>query len=144
MLELANVQKKDLIYDLGSGDGRIVIAAAKKYGCRAVGYEIDRDLVESSRENVGKAGVERLVTIEQKDVFTADLSKADVIAVYLLPKQLEKLVPRLQELKPGSRIVSHQFEIPGIKPDKTIEVKSAEDGDGHTIHFWTVPLVISK
>jgi protein-L-isoaspartate O-methyltransferase len=140
MLELAGVGEKDLVYDLGSGDGRIVIAAAKRYGCRAVGYEIDRELVELSRENVGKAGVERLVTIEQKDVFTVDLSKADVIAVYLLPKQLEKLVPQLEKLKPGSRIVSHQFEIPGVKPDKQVRIESNEDGDDHSLYLWTAPL----
>lgn len=144
MLETAAVKKSNVIYDLGSGDGRIVIAAAKKHGCRAVGYEIDPELVKLSRENAVKAGVERLVTIEQTDVFTLDLSPADMIAVYLLPKQLEKLIPQLKKLKPGSRIVSHQFQIPGVKPDKTIEVKSAEDGDGHTIHLWTAPLVTSQ
>ena len=140
MLELAGVGEKDLVYDLGSGDGRIVIAAAKRYGCRAVGYEIDRELVELSRGNVGKAGAERLVTIEQKDVFTLDVSQADVIAVYLLPKQLEKLIPQLEKLKPGSRIVSHQFEIPGIKPAKVIVADSEEDGDKHTLYLWTMPL----
>jgi len=140
MLELAGVGEKDLVYDLGSGDGRIVIAAAKRYGCRAVGYEIDRELVELSRENTAKAGVECFVTIEQKDVFTVDLSKADVIAVYLLPKQLEKLIPQLEKLKPGSRIVSYQFEIPGIKPDKQVRIESNEDGDDHSLYLWTSPL----
>ena len=140
MLETAAVKKSNVIYDLGSGDGRIVIAAAKKHGCRAVGYEIDPELVKLSRENAVKAGVERLVTIEQTDVFTLDLSPADMIAVYLLPKQLEKLIPQLKKLKPGSCIVSHQFEIPGIKPDKTIEFESDKDGNRHKVHLWMAPL----
>ncbi len=85
-----------------------------------------------------------MVTIEQGDIFKVDLSQADVIAVYLLPKQLELLIPQLKKLKPGSRIVSHQFEIPGIEPDKTIEMQSGEDGEGHTIHLWTAPLQKAK
>jgi cyclopropane fatty-acyl-phospholipid synthase-like methyltransferase len=144
MLELAAVKTSDVVYDLGSGDGRIVITAAKKYGCKTVGYEIDKELVELSHERVKEAGVEQRVNIEHKDIFTVDVSRADVIAVYLLPKQLEALIPQLEKLKPGSRIVSHQFEIPGVKPNKTIEVKSAKDGDRHTIHLWMAPLVIPK
>jgi tRNA G37 N-methylase Trm5 len=144
MLELAEVNKLDVVHDLGSGDGRIVIAAARKYGSRAIGYEIDKELVTLSREQAAKAGVVDRVTIEHGDIFKVDLHQADVIAVYLLPEQLEKLIPQLKKLKPGSRIVSHQFQIPGVKPDKTIEVKSAEDGDGHTIHLWTAPLVTSQ
>ena len=140
MLELAAVQKKDVVYDLGSGDGRIVIAAAKKYGCRAIGYEIDRELVELSRDKAREAGVERLVTIEGKDIFDADLSSADVVAVYLLPKQLEELIPQFQTLKPGSRIVSHYFGIPGIEPEKTFLIESRDDGEEHTIYLWTGPL----
>ncbi len=144
MLELAEVEKKSIVYDLGSGDGRIVIAAAEEYGCRAVGYEIDKELVALSREQAKKTGVAEMVTIEQGDIFKVDLSQADVIAVYLLPKQLELLIPQLKKLKPGSRIVSHQFEIPGIEPDKTIEMQSGEDGEGHTIHLWTAPLQKAK
>ena len=144
MLGLADVEKKSLVYDLGSGDGRIVIAAAKNHGCRAVGYEIDKELVTLSREQVAKAGVAELVAIERGDIFDVDLKQADVVAVYLLPKQLELLIPQFQKLKPGARIVSHQFEIPGIKPDRTIEVKSTEDGDAHKIHIWTAPISITK
>lgn len=140
MLELAEVKKSDVVYDLGSGDGRIVITAAKKYECKALGYEIDKELVEMSRERVKEAGVEQRVKIEQRDIFTVDLRQADVIAVYLLPKQLEALIPQLAKLKPGSRIVSHHFEIPGITTDKTIELKSEEDGSRHKIHLWTAPL----
>ena len=140
MLELADVKDTDVVYDLGSGDGRILITAAKKYGCRAIGYEIDRELVELSRENAKKAGVEELVKIEHKDLFTADLSSADVIALYVLPSQLEKLLPQLEKLKPGSRIVSHEFEIPGTTPDKMIEAESKDDSNRHKVYLWTTPL----
>ena len=140
MLELAEPKETDTVYDLGSGDGRIVITAAKKYGCRAVGYEIDKDLVESSRAMTQQAGVEQLVTFEHSDLFTADLSQADVIAVYLLPAQLEKLLPQLAKAKPGTRLVSHQFEIPGAAPQKSLRIRSDEDGETHTLHFWTLPL----
>ncbi|MHC4406377.1 MAG: outer membrane protein assembly factor BamB family protein [Planctomycetota bacterium] len=140
MLELAAVKTSHVVYDLGSGDGRIVMTAAKRYGCQAVGYEIDRELVQLSSENAKKAGVEPLVKFENTDIFTVDLSGADVIAVYLLPKQLEKLIPQLEKLKPGSRIVSHQFDMPGVKPDKVIVVDSEEDGDKHTLYLWTTPL----
>ena len=140
MLELADVKKTDAVYDLGSGDGRIVIAAAKKYGCKAIGYEIDKELVELSRQKSEMAGVKSLVTIELQDLFTADLSNADVIAVYLLPKQLEKLLPQLEKLKPGARIVSHYFALPDIPPDKTVKVQSPEDSNEHTIYLWTLPL----
>ena len=116
------------------------MTAAKKYGCRAVGYEINRELVQSSSENAKNADVESLVKFENMDIFTVDLSGADVIAVYLLPKQLEKLVPQLEKLKPGSRIVSHQFEIPGVKRDEMVAVESNEDGDRHTLYLWTTPL----
>jgi outer membrane protein assembly factor BamB/precorrin-6B methylase 2 len=139
MLELAEVKPIDVVYDLGSGDGRIVITAAKKYGCRAVGYEVDRDLVEISREKAKQAGVAGLVSFEAKDLFTADLSDADVIAVYLLPRQLEKLLPQFEKLKPGARIVSHHFEIPGAPPEKTIRVASQEDAEIHGLHRWTWP-----
>ena len=140
MLEMADVKKTDVVYDLGSGDGRIVISAAKKYGCKAVGYEIDKELVELSRTKAEAAGVKSLVTIEAKDLFTADLRDADVIAVYLLPQQLEKLLPQLEKLKPGVRIVSHYFSLPDTKPDRTLTVKSPEDSNEHTISLWTTPL----
>jgi outer membrane protein assembly factor BamB len=140
MLELAKVQKSDVVYDLGSGDGRIVIAAAKTYGCRAVGYEIDEVLVKVSRENARQAGVEPLVTIEQKDLYTADLRQATVIALYLLPQQLEALVPQLIKLPPGTRILSHQFAIPGIDGGGVTTLASEGDGDEHKVYLWTTPL----
>lgn len=140
MLESAKVTKDDAVYDLGSGDGRIVITAAKKYCSRAVGIEIDAELVSISRAKAKEAGVGELVTIEQQDIFETDLSDADVVAVYLLPTQLEKLIGRLEQLPPGARIVSHQFEIPGIKADRTERITSDEDGAEHAIYLWTAPI----
>jgi SAM-dependent methyltransferase len=120
MLELAQVTKDDLLYDLGCGDGRIVVTAAKRYGCKAVGYDIDPERVEESQENVEKNNVGHLAAIEQKDIFTLDLSKANVVTLYLLPRLNVKLIPQLEKLKPGSRIVSHDFRMRGIKPDELI------------------------
>jgi len=139
MLELAEVKETDVVYDLGSGDGRIVIAAAKQFGCKGVGYEIDRELVEFSQVRAKGAGVASIVTIEHRDIFDADLSEADVITVYLLPRQLEALIPQFATLKPHARIVSHQFEIPNVGPDKTVEMDSKEDGNKHTLYLWTTP-----
>ncbi|MHC4229994.1 MAG: SAM-dependent methyltransferase [Planctomycetota bacterium] len=141
MLELAQVTKDDLVYDLGCGDGRIVVTAAKKYGCKAIGYDIARKRVKESRANVEKNNVGHLVRIEQEDVFTLDLSKASVITLYLLPELNVKLIPQLEKLKPGSRIVSHDFDMKGVKPDKVIQVHSSDgDWDEHTVYLWTTPL----
>jgi hypothetical protein len=140
MLEMAQVTKDDLLYDLGCGDGRIVVTAAKKYGCKAVGYELRRGRVKASLENVAKNNVGHLVTIEQKDIFTLDLSGADVITLYLLPDLNVKLIPQLEKLKPGSRIVSHDFDMKGVKPDKVVELSLEDDWDQHTIYLWTTPL----
>jgi SAM-dependent methyltransferase len=140
MLELAKVKKSDLIYDLGCGDGRIVVTAAKRYGCKAVGYDIDRQRVKESLENVSMNGVGHLVTIEQKDNFTHDLSKADVITLYLLEHLNVKLIPQLEKLKPGSRIVSYRFDMKGVKPDKIVTVTLKEDNSEHKVYLWTTPL----
>jgi len=140
MLELAEVKKEDLLYDLGCGDGRIVVAAAKKYGCRAVGYDIDPKRIKESLENVAKHNVQDLVKIEEEDIFTLDLSKANVITLYLLPSLNVKLIPQLEKLKPGSRIVSHSFRMRGVKPDKVVKFKSKEDDSEHSIYLWTTPL----
>ncbi|MFZ2145734.1 MAG: methyltransferase domain-containing protein [Sedimentisphaerales bacterium] len=140
MLELAEVKKDDLVYDLGCGDGRIVVTAAKRYGCKAVGYDIDPERVEESLDNVEKNEVGHLVRIEQKDIFTLDLSKANVITLYLLPSLNVKLIPQLEKLKPGSRIVSHDFRMKGVKPDKVIKLTSNEDGGEHKVFLWTTPL----
>lgn len=140
MLQLAEVKKDDLLYDLGCGDGRIVITAAKRYGCKAVGFDIDPRRVEDSLENVQKNKIGHLVGIEQKDIFTLDLSRADVITLFLLSRLNVKLIPQLEKLKPGSRIVSHIFPMEGIKPDKVITLISKEDKSEHTIYLWTTPL----
>ncbi len=142
MLELAQVKKGDLLYDLGCGDGRIVVTAAKRYGCRAVGYDIDPDRVKESLQNVEKNNVGHLVTIEQKDIFTLDLSKANVITLYLLPSLNVKLFPQLEKLKPGSRILSHEFRMRGVKPDKVVKLHSDYDDQEHKIYFWTTPLTV--
>ncbi|MFH1741904.1 MAG: methyltransferase domain-containing protein [bacterium] len=138
MLEIAEVGKDDLVYDLGCGDGRIVITAAKKYGCKAIGYDIDPKCVKEALENVEKNNVGHLVQIEQKDIFTLDLSEATVITLFLLPDLNLKLIPQLEKLRPGSRIVSHAFDIEGVEPDKIVDVTS-EDGSS-IIYFWTTPL----
>ena len=141
MLELAQVTKNDLLYDLGCGDGRIVVTAAKKYGCKAAGFDLRRGRVKASLENVKKNNVGHLVRIEQKDIFTLDLSKANVITLYLLPELNVKLIPQLEKLKPGSRIVSHDFDMEGVKPDKVVTIEDEEDEYGdHTIYLWTTPL----
>ncbi|MEX0804684.1 MAG: methyltransferase domain-containing protein [Candidatus Binatia bacterium] len=133
MIELGRVKKGDVVYDLGSGDGRIVITAAKK-GARAVGFDVDGDLVKESRENIRKAGVEKLAEIKQQDILTVDLSPATVVTMYLLPDVNLKLKPNLlKQLKPGSRVVSHAFDMGEWKPDKVERV------NGRTIYLWTIP-----
>jgi len=140
MLELAEVKKDDLVYDLGCGDGRIVVTAAKKYGCRGVGYDIDPDRVIESMENVKNNNVQKLVHIEQKDIFTLDLSEASVITLYLLTSLNVKLIPQLEKLKPGTRIVSHDFDMRGIvTPDKSITV-TTDNNETHDIYLWIAPL----
>jgi len=133
MIELAGVKKGDLVYDLGSGDGRIVVTAAKK-GAKAVGFEIDGDLVKQSRDNIRKAGVQEQAEIRQQDILTVDLSAASVVTMYLLPDVNLQLRPNiLSQLKPGSRVVSHAFDMGDWKPDRTERV------DGRTLYLWTIP-----
>jgi len=140
MLQEAGVKRTDVVVDLGSGDGRFIIAAAKKYGCKAIGYEIDARLVQQSRETLARENLGALATIEHRDIFTLDLSGADVITVFLYPRLMERLIPQFEKLKPGARIVSHQFEMPGVKADEMLIVESKEDGDKHRIFLWTTPL----
>jgi hypothetical protein len=140
MLDVAKVSKDDVVYDLGCGEGRIVITAAKVYGCKSIGYEINKSLVRLARENAEQAKVDDLVTIEEKDLFNADLSEASVITLYLGSKLNRELVPQLEKLRPGSRVVSHEFDIPGVQPDKVVKVVSDEDDVEHTIYLWITPL----
>jgi precorrin-6B methylase 2 len=140
MLELAEVKKDDILYDLGCGDGRIVVTAAKKYGCKCVGYDVDPQRIKESLENVEKNNIGDLVRIEQEDIFTLDLSKANVITLYLLPSLNVKLIPQLEKLKPGSRIVSHDFDMRGVTPDKVVKVNPENEYSEHTVYLWTAPL----
>ncbi len=144
MLEMAKVTKDDVIYDLGCGDGRIVVQAAKKYGAKGVGYDVDPQRIKECHENAKSNKVEDLVKFEQEDIFTLDLSKANVVTLYLLPSLNVRLIPQLEKLKPGSRIVSHDFDMQGVTPDKVITMNSEEDNVEHTIDLWTTPLKKEK
>ncbi len=138
MLELAEVKEGDVVYDLGCGDGRIPVTAAKKYGVKAVGFDVDPQRIKESNANVEKNGVGKLVTIRQEDIFKQDLSKANVVTLYLLPSLNVKLMPQLRKLKPGSRIVSHSFDMRGAKPKQVVQVQSKEGGE-HSVYLWVVP-----
>ena len=140
MLEVAKVTKDDLLYDLGCGDGRIVVAAALQHGCRAVGYEIDDRKVRQSKENVQRNRLEKLVRIQQQDIFTLDLREASVVTLYLLPEMNDQLVPQLKQMKTGCRIVAHDFAIDGYQHDRLVTLKSKEDGTPHDIFLYTLPL----
>ena len=135
MLKVADVQENDVLYDLGSGDGRIPIMAVKKYGVRrAVGIDIDPQRIKEANENARKAGVTDRVSFRNEDLFEADISEATVVTLYLLNSVNERLRPKLlRELRPGTRIVSHAFHMGDWRPEKKINV------NGRTVYFWTVP-----
>src|SRR6266851_38664 len=134
MLRLANVKKGDVLYDLGSGDGRIPVTAAKRFGIRAYGIDIDPQRIQEANENAKKNGVTNLVQFRQEDLFKSKFADATVVTLYLLPDLNVKLRPRLlAELKPGTRIVSHQFDMGTWKPDRKVEL------NGRTIYLWTIP-----
>lgn len=135
MLKLGEVGPGDVIYDLGSGDGRIPIEAAKRFGTRGVGIDISPIRVAEAKANARAAGVTRLVRFRQEDLFTADFREASVVMLYLLPDLNLRLRPKLlAELKPGTRIVSHAWDMGDWKPEKTVEV-----AEGYTIFLWRVP-----
>lgn len=134
MLRLAKVTKNDRLYDLGSGDGRIVITAAKQYGISGVGVDIDPTRVKEATENAKQAGVSDRVEFRQQDLFQTDFKDATVVTLYLLPQINLRLRPKLlSELRPGTRIVSHAFDMGNWKPEKVVQV------NGRTIYLWTVP-----
>lgn len=133
MLKVAKVTGKDVLYDLGSGDGRIPIAAARQFGTRGVGIDIDPDRIKEANANAKAAGVTDKVKFIQADLFTTDFSEATVITLYLLPALNLKLRPKLLKLKPGTRIVSHDFDMGDWKPEQTIKVGT------RTVYFWTIP-----
>jgi ribosomal protein L11 methylase PrmA len=134
MLQVANVTKNDIVYDLGCGDGRIPVTAAKKYGARGIGIDIDPQRIKEANENVQKSGVADKVKIMNADLFTTDISEATVVTLYLLPSLNQKLMPKLKsELKPGTRIVSHAFDMGDWKPEKELDV------NGRKVYYWTIP-----
>ena len=144
MLEMAKVKKEDVVYDLGCGDGRIVVQAAKKRGCRGVGYEIVPELAQQARDNAKENGVEKLVTIKEEDLFEADLSEATVLPMYLLPSMLTELKPKLAKLKPGTRIISHDYAIKGVEADETVKLESKETGAEVWLMLYTLPFKEAK
>ncbi|MEH1951502.1 MAG: class I SAM-dependent methyltransferase [Nostoc sp.] len=134
MLQVAKVGKNDVLYDLGSGDGRIVNTAAQKFGTRGIGIDIDPDRIKEANANAQKAGVSDRVKFVQQDLFNTDFSEATVVTLYLLPEINVKLRPKLlSELKPGTRIVSHAFDMGDWKPQQTLNV------EGKTVYYWVVP-----
>src|SRR5437016_2682150 len=142
MLKLADVKKTDVIYDLGCGDGRIVIAAAKAYGARGVGIDINPVRIKEARENAKKAGVESLVRFEENDLFEADIHEATVVTLFLLPNVNLKLRPKLlQDLKPGTRVVSNTFDMGDWKPEKEATVGDTDEQTylSHRLFLWTIP-----
>jgi len=146
MLEVAEIREGDVVYDLGCGDGRLVVAAAKKYGTKGFGFDLDPVRVKEARANVEKAGVGHLVTIEQKNIFDVDLSPASVVTLYLLPSINVRLIPQLKQLKDGSRVISHDFGMEGVLYDDvwTIVAKHHRPpppSRDHYVYKWVMPLV---
>jgi precorrin-6B methylase 2 len=134
MLQVAKVGKDDVLYDLGSGDGRIVITAAEKFGTRGVGIDIDPERVQEAQANARKAGVTDRAKFIQQDLFQADFSEATVVTLYLLPSVNLKLRPLLfKQLKPGTRVVSNTFDMDDWKPEKTLKVGN------NTVYYWVIP-----
>ena len=166
MLEVAKVTKDDVVYDLGCGDGRIVVSAAKRLGARGFGFDLDPERIKEANENVKGAKVGSLVSIKQENVFSVDLTPATVVTLYLLPEINVKLIPQLEKMKPGSRIVSHDFDMEGATPDGHWTVSAPEfvNAEGysawkgaaipedkknykerkHEIYLWTIPLKKTK
>ena len=139
MLKLAGVKDGDVVYDLGCGDGRIVITAAKSYGAKGVGVDINPERIVEARANAKSAAVEQNVKFEENDLFKADIGNATVVTLYLLPSVNERLKPKLlKELKPGTRIVSHSFDMGDWRPDKELVV------DGRNLYLWVVPAAAPK
>jgi precorrin-6B methylase 2 len=142
MLSLAEVKKTDVVYDLGCGDGRIVIAAAKNFGAHGVGIDIDPQRIAEANANAKRVGVEKLVRFEEKDLFQSDFKEATVVTLFLLSSVNMKLRPKLlAELKPGTRVVSNTFDMGDWKPDREITVPNTDDDSflSHRLYLWTVP-----
>ena len=148
MLDIAGVGPRDFVVDLGSGDGRIVLTGATRHRASGMGVDIDGELVDLANARAQNLGVAQRVQFHRQDVFAADLSRATVLALYLLPGMMERLRPKLlKELKPGTRIVSHDFDFGEWKPDRSVEVQTPEKYDltgnwTSTMHLWTVPAAV--
>jgi SAM-dependent methyltransferase len=145
MLEVANLTDKDVLYDLGCGDGRIVIAAARKYKCKAVGYDLDPERIKDSEANKAKEPkeVQKLLSFVEADIMNVDLSGASVVTVYLLRDVNEMLIPAFKKMKPGSRIVAHNYPVPGVKPDEgfplAVQKKSGFEAE---VYRYTTPIKV--
>jgi SAM-dependent methyltransferase len=141
MLKLAGVTGDDVVYDLGCGDGRIVITAAKLYGARGVGIDIDPQRLREANENAKKAGVEQLVRFEENDLFKANIREASVVTLFLLTSVNARLRPKLlQELRPGTRVVSNTFDMGDWKPEKEFTVDTGDEGYfSKKLYLWTIP-----
>lgn len=147
LLEMAAIKSGDVVYDLGCGDGRVVVTAAKRYGVKAVGVDIDPQRVKESLANARENKVEHLVSIRQKDIFKMDLSEASVVFLFLMPTLNARLMPQLEKLKPGSRIVSHEFDMGDAKPAQVVVLttkgkeghESNFDSNIHILYKWVVP-----
>jgi SAM-dependent methyltransferase len=138
MLEMAEMQPDDVVYDLGSGDGRIVITAARRYGARGVGFELDEKLVRQAQENARRTGVTGRARFHHQDVMTVDLSPATVVTLYLLQDANLKLRSRLlSQLRHGARVISHKFHMGDWEPDRMERVR-AESGEFHTLYLWRI------
>ena len=139
MLKLAGVRKDDLVYDLGCGDGRIVIAAARDFGARAVGVDINPARIREAQQNARRAGVRDRIEFRQQDLFDTDISRATVVTLYLLPEVNLALRPKLlRELKPGTRIVSNSFDMGDWRPDKVVQVAEGK------LYYWVVPAGLTR
>ncbi|HMO90701.1 MAG TPA: methyltransferase domain-containing protein [Pirellulaceae bacterium] len=138
MIELGQISSQDLVFDLGCGDGRIVIQAAASRRCRGVGFDIDPELVKLATANAAENGVSDLVRFEQRDIFTIDLSEANVIVMYLVPWMVNKLVPQFEKCRPGTRIVSHEFALNDFVYNDMITLE--HELDTHTIYLYETPL----
>jgi tRNA A58 N-methylase Trm61 len=134
MLKMANVKASDVVYDLGCGDGRLVVTAAKQFGARGVGIDINPERIKESQENAREAGVTNRVSFRNEDLFEANIREATVVTLYLLRSLNLKLRPKLwKDLRPGTRVVSHSFDMGDWEPDKKVEL------DGRTLYLWTIP-----
>lgn len=139
MLKLAEVRPDDVVYDLGSGDGRIVITAAREYSARGIGFELESDLVRRARDDARRAGVGDLVEFHVQDVLTVDLTGATVVTIYLSREANLKLRPRLlAQLRPGSRVISHEFDMGDWQPSRILRFRDTAGGE-HTLLLWHIP-----